>query len=175
VEVVVVEPEGFRDFVVRRSPALLRTGRLLTGQDASAHDLVQAALLKTWSRWDGIARGAEEAYVRRVMLSTFLTWRRRSWHGETPVALLPDSATATDPFADADLRSAVGQALGQLTRRQRAVVVLRYFDDLSEADAARALNCSLGTIKSQTSKALANLRKSSLRDLFQEEPSDDRT
>jgi RNA polymerase sigma-70 factor (sigma-E family) len=175
VEVVVVEPEGFREFVVRRSPALLRTGRLLTGQEASAHDLVQTALLKTWSRWERIGRGAEEAYVRRVMFSTFLTWRRRSWRGETPVALLPETAVATDPFADADLRSAVGQALGQLTRRQRAVVVLRYFDDLSEADTALVLDCSLGTVKSQTSKALANLRRSPLRHLFQEEPSDERT
>src|SRR5450432_1395536 len=87
VEVIVGEPDGFREFVVGRSPALLRTAQLLTGNESSAQDLVQAALLKTWDRWDGIGAGAQEAYVRRVMVSTFLGWRRRRWHREAPVSL----------------------------------------------------------------------------------------
>ena len=70
--VSVVEPAGFREFVMTRSPALLRTGLLMTGQEATAKDLVHSALLKTWSRWEGITSGAEDAYVRRVMVSTFL-------------------------------------------------------------------------------------------------------
>ena len=168
-----VEPEGFREFVVTRSPALLRTGLLMTGQEATAKDLVQAALLKTWSKWQTISAGAEEAYVRRVMVSTFLGWRRRRWRGETPVSQLPERSGGGDAFADADNRAAVAKALALLPPRQRAVVVLRYFNDLSEADTAHALNCSIGTVKSQTSKALANLRRSPLRRLFSEEPSDD--
>jgi RNA polymerase sigma-70 factor (sigma-E family) len=173
--VIVGEPDGFREFVVARSPALLRTAQLLIGQESSAQDLVQAALLKTWGRWEGIAAGAREAYVRRVMVSTFLGWRRRLWHREAPVSLVPERITSTDAFADADTRVAVATALAGLTARQRAVVVLRYFDDLSEADAALAMNCSVGTVKSQTSRALANLRRSPLRHLFVEEPSDDVT
>jgi RNA polymerase sigma-70 factor (sigma-E family) len=171
--VTVVEPDGFREFVQARSPSLLRTGLLLTGNERSAQDLVQAALLRTWSRWEGIGQGTEEAYVRRVMVSILLGWRRRRWNHETPVAQMPDQITSTDAFADADTRTAVSMALATLTSRQRAVVVLRYFDDLSEADTALALNCSVGTVKSQTSKALANLRRSPLRHLFAEEPSDD--
>lgn len=168
-----VAPDGFREFVVARSPSLLRTGLLLTGNERSAQDLVQTALLRTWGRWDGIGQGAEEAYVRQVMVSILLGWRRRRWHHETPVARMPDQITSTDAFADVDTRAAVATALGTLTRRQRAVLVLRFFDDLSEADTALALNCSVGTVKSQTSKALANLRRSPLRHLFAEEPSDD--
>ncbi len=156
-----------------RSPTLLRTALMLTGQPASAQDLVQATLLTTWHRWGSITAGAEEAYVRRVLISTFLRWRRRRWHGETPVSRMPDKTSTNDVFADADTRAAVGAALARLPARQRAVVVLRYVNDLSEADTAQALNCSIGTVKSQTSKALANLRRSSLRHLFSEEPSDD--
>ena len=124
-------------------------------------------------RWESITPGAEEAYVRRVLVSTFLCWRRRRWHGETPVSRMPDHTSTNDVFADADTRAAVGAALARLPARQRAVVVLRYVSDLSEADTAHALNCSVGTVKSQTFKALANLRRSSLRHLFSEESSDD--
>ena len=134
---------------------------------------MQAALLKTWSKWETISPGAEEAYVRRVMVSTFLGWRRRRWHGETPVSDMPEEPGASDVFADADNRAAVAAALALLPARQRAVVVLRYFNDLSEAATAHALKCSIGTVKNQTSKALANLRRSPLRLLLSEESSDD--
>jgi RNA polymerase sigma-70 factor (sigma-E family) len=171
--VIVGEPDGFREFVQTRSPGLLRVGRLLTGHEASAQDLVQAALLKTWSRWDHVDRQSAEAYVRRVMLSIFLSWRKRRWHGELPVGQVPDQQAIGDAFAASDLRDAVNAALAQLTRRQRAVVVLRYFEDLTEADTAAELGCAVGTVKSQASKALANLRQSSLRHLFDEEASHD--
>lgn len=165
------EPDGFREFVVARSPALVRSAWLLTGNEATAHDLVQTALAKVWSRWASVVRqDAPEAYVRRVMVSTFLTWSRRRWHGEVAVASVPDRLEPRDAFADADLRRSVAQALCALPSRQRAVAVLRYFDDLSEAQAAEALSCSVGTVKSQTSKALARLRScSQLRDLLEEE------
>jgi RNA polymerase sigma-70 factor (sigma-E family) len=169
------EPEGFREFVAARSPSLVRAAWLLTGNEATAHDLVQTALAKTWTRWERVTRqDAPEGYVRRVMLSTFLTWNRRRWRGEVAVAEVPDRADVRDSFADADLRRAVAGALRVLPPRQRAVVVLRYFDDLTVSQVADALGCSVGTVKSQTSRALASLRACpQLADVFAEEVSHD--
>jgi RNA polymerase sigma-70 factor (sigma-E family) len=152
------EPDGFRNFVTSRSPALVRSAWLLTGDEAAAQDLVQTALAKTWTHWDRIRQDAPEAYVRRVMVSTFLTWKRRKCHGEITVAVVPDRMLGRDAFADVDLRRSLTQALRGLPRRQRAVVVLRYFEDLTEAQTAAALGCSVGTVKSQSAKALAKLR-----------------
>lgn len=148
------EPEGFSDFVVARSPALLRTARLITRDAELAQDLVQAALAKAWPRWSRVE--APEAYVRTVMVHTYLTWRRRRWHGETPTGWLPESGT--DQWDAVDTRTVVKAALGALPPRQRAVIVLRYLDDLTEAQTADALGCTVGTVKSQTSKALMRLR-----------------
>jgi RNA polymerase sigma-70 factor (sigma-E family) len=156
---VVDEPDGFRVFVAARSAALVRSAWLLTGSEATAQDLVQTALAKTWARWPNVVRqDAPEAYVRRVMISTFLTWRRRRWHGELPVAVMPELPGSRDEFALADLRHAVESALGRLPRRQRAVLVLRFIDDLTEAATADIMGCSVGTVKSQTAKALITLR-----------------
>lgn len=170
-----IEPGGFRDFVVARSPALVRSAWLLTGNEATAQDLVQTALAKVWVRWARVTRhDAPEAYTRRVMVSTFLTWNRRRWHGEIAVASLPDRAATHDAFAEVDLRSLVAQALRALPSRQRAVVVLRFFDDLTEVQVADALGCSVGTVKSQTSKALNWLRGCpQLRGVWKEEVSRD--
>ena len=162
-------PEGFREFVTTHSHSLLRTGWLLAGNEATAQDLVQTALMKTWPRWDRLDVAGAEAYVQRVMLSTFLTWRRRRWHGEMPVAALPDLPEDRDVFRDSDLRAAVMKSLGSLPRRQRAVVVLRFFNDLTEVETAKVLGCSVGTVKSQTAKAFAHLRTSELADLITEE------
>jgi RNA polymerase sigma-70 factor (sigma-E family) len=154
-----LEPDGFREFVVARSPALLRSAWLLTGDKAAAEDLVQIALAKVWPRWTRLERGGGvEAYVRKVLVNAYLTGRRRRWHGETPTADLPEQAAAHDAHAATDLRMAVRAALADLPPRQRAVVVLRYFEDLTEAQTAQALECSVGTVKSQTAKALARLR-----------------
>lgn len=158
---MVQEPDGFREFVAARSPALVRSAWLLTGNEAEAQDLVQAALAKTWVRWPRLARqDAPEAYVRRVMVSTFLSWTRRRSRGELAVAALPERSDPRDPFAEADVRRAVRAALRTLPPRQRAVVALRYVDDLTEAQTAEALGCSVGTVKSQCAKALARLRGS---------------
>jgi len=171
----VSEPAGFRDFVAARSPALVRSAWLLTGNEATAEDLVQTALAKTWSRWAQLTRqDAPEAYVRRVMLSTYLTWHRRRWHGEVPVASVPDTLHAPDVHREADLRQTMAAALSTLPPRQRAVVVLRFFDDMTEAQAADALDCSVGTVKSQTAKALVKLRGCELlRGVLDEEVTND--
>lgn len=153
------EPDGFREFVALRTPALLRTGWLLTGDWFLAQDLVQDALSRVWPRWEGIRRkDAPETYVRKVMLTTYLSWRRRRWSGEIATGAPPDVVMDDDPYAAADLRQTLLVALGSLSPRQRAVEVLRFFDDLTEAQAADELGCSTGTIKSQSAKALAHLR-----------------
>jgi RNA polymerase sigma-70 factor (sigma-E family) len=167
----VSEPEGFREFVSARSAALVRGAWLLTGDEATAQDLVQTALEKTWLRWDRVTRkDAPEAYVRRVMLSTFLTWYRRRWRGELPVGTLPERPAPEDRTAAVDVRLAVAMALRGLPARQRAVVVLRFFDDLTETQVADALGCSVGTVKSQAFKALGRLRDGpELRDVLRGE------
>jgi RNA polymerase sigma-70 factor (sigma-E family) len=155
------EPDGFREFVAGRSRALLRTAWLLTGDWALAQDLVQTALAKTWPAWSRIQRSDDpEVYVRRILVTTYATWWRRRWRGEAPAAVLPERVNATDAFEEADRRAVVAAALATLTRGQRAVVVLRYFDDLTEAQTAAVLGCSVGTVKSQHARALAALRTS---------------
>jgi RNA polymerase sigma-70 factor (sigma-E family) len=125
-----------------------------------AQDLVQTSLGKVWPRWDRIERQDEpEAYVRRVMVTTYATWWRRRWRGEVPYTV-PDSVMVPDPLESVDQRAALTAALATLIRGQRAVVVLRYFHDLSEADTAAVLGCGVGTVKSQHSRALARLRAS---------------
>jgi RNA polymerase sigma-70 factor (sigma-E family) len=171
----VQEPAGFREFVAARSAALVRSAWLLTGDEAEAQDLVQTALFMTWSRWSRIMRqDAPEAYVRRVMLSTFLSWTRRRWRGEVPVGEVPDRAYPHDEFAGVDLRQSVRAALLDLPPRQRAVIVLRFFDDMTETQVADMLGCSVGTVKSQCAKALAKLRGcQALRGMLEEEVSRD--
>jgi len=159
------EPEGFSAFVAARSPALLRTAWLLTGSRAAAEDLVQEALARTWRVWPSVQRqDAPEAYVRTVMLHTFTGWSRRRWRGEIATEVLPEPGGA-DPMAQVDLARGVRLALADLPPRQRAVLVLRFYDDLTEAQTATAMGCTVGTVKSQTAKAMTALRASShLRD-----------
>jgi RNA polymerase sigma-70 factor (sigma-E family) len=142
----------FDEFVAARSTALLRTAYLLTHDHALAEDLLQTALTRSWLSWHRI-EGEPEPYVRRTMINTYASWWRRKWNGEQPTEQLPEGAAGDSP-ADPDL----WDALARLPRRQRAVVVLRYFEDLTEAQTAEVLGCSVGTIKSQTSKAFAKLR-----------------
>lgn len=148
---------GFDGFVATRSPALLRTAYLLTGDHGLAEDLLQTALAKCWFAW-GRIDGPPEPYVRRALVTTYATWWRRRWRGEWPAGELPDRG---DPAAttSVDDRDALWRALGALPRRQRAVVVLRYYEDLSESETAAALGISTGTVKSQAAKALSALRR----------------
>ena len=146
----------FDEFVATRSRVLLRTAYLLTGEHALAEDLLQTALAKSWFVW-GRIDGAPEPYVRRVLVTTYATWWRRKWIGERPAAALPE--VAVPAATSVEDRDALWRALGALPRRQRAVVVLRYYEDLSEAATAAALGISTGTVKSQAAKALAALRR----------------
>jgi len=145
------------EFIGRNSRVLLRSAWLLTGNWASAEDLVQTSLLQSWLHWDAIKADAPDFYVRRVLMNTFLSGQRRRWTRERPMAELPDRAAA-DELGSTELRQVIWRALSALPAKQRAVVVLRYFNDLSEAEAAHVLDCSVGTVKSQTSRALARLR-----------------
>jgi RNA polymerase sigma-70 factor (sigma-E family) len=151
------EPEGFRAFVEARSSALLRSGWLLTGDWTSAEDLVQTALAAAWPRW-GSLHHAPELYVRKIMVNTFLRWRQRRWNGEISTANLPELRAYGDVFAQVDSRATLTAALDRLPARQRAVVVLRYFADLTEVQTADAMGCSVGAVKSHASKALSRLR-----------------
>jgi RNA polymerase sigma-70 factor (sigma-E family) len=154
-----VEPEGFAQFVEARERALQRTAWLLTGDWALAEDLVQTALARSWPRWERIRRRDNpEIYVRRVMINTWSTWQRRKWRGEHASQAVPETPALGDLAAEVAMRVAVRQALDALTDRQRAVLVLRVFDDLSEAQVAQVLDCAIGTVKSTMSQALAKLR-----------------
>jgi RNA polymerase sigma-70 factor (sigma-E family) len=155
------EPPGLRDYVAARQRALLRTARMLTGDEQLAEDLVQTTLERVWPHWQRVARDRDpDAYVRRVMVNTYSSWWRRKWRRERPTFDLPEITTPDDDFARADLADALRRLLPTLTPRQRAVLVLRYYEDLTETATAEVLGCSVGTVKSQTSKALARLRLS---------------
>jgi RNA polymerase sigma-70 factor (sigma-E family) len=145
----------FEDFASTRYGGLLRTAYLLTQDRALAEDLVQATLAKCWLAWQRI--DDPSAYVHRAMVNTYTAWWRRRWNGEYPTEELPQHG-ADGGQTGADLRTDLGGALRRLPRRMRAVVVLRFYEDLSEAETARILGCSVGTVKSQTSRALAKLR-----------------
>jgi RNA polymerase sigma-70 factor (sigma-E family) len=152
--------EGFAQFVEARERALQRTAYLLTGDWGLAEDLVQTALARAWPRWERIMRRDDpQIYVRRVMVNTWITWNRRRWRGERPSARVPDTAAAGDVAEEATVRVGLRRALGSLTPRQRAVLVLRVYDDLPEAQVAHVLNCAVGTVKSTMSQALAKLRE----------------
>jgi RNA polymerase sigma-70 factor (sigma-E family) len=147
---------GFDEFVATRTAALLRTAYLLTGDHALAEDLLQTALAKCWFAW-GRIDGPPEPYVRRALATTYATWWRRKWRAEQATGRVPDVPVETGHAVEE--RDALWRALATLPRRQRAVVVLRYYEDLSEADTADALGITVGTVKSQAARALATLRR----------------
>lgn len=158
------EPEGFREFVVTRSPRLVRTAYLLTGDTHLARDLVQSALARTWPHWERVREGNPDAYVRTVMVRLNASWWRRRWRGEVPTEFLPEPGTATgggmpsatDALSD---RLTLAAALATLPPGQRRVVVLRYVEDLSVESVAHVLGCSEGTVKSQAARGLTKLRE----------------
>jgi RNA polymerase sigma-70 factor (sigma-E family) len=152
--------DDFTDFVRAASGSLLHTGWLLTGDRHRAEDLVQAALARTYVAWPRVRRDDATAYARRVLVNLHTDWwRRRPWR-ERPVDPLPDRQAADDGAARADQRDALARALARLGRRERAVVVLRYYADLPEAEVANLLGITAGTVKSAASRALAKLRVS---------------
>lgn len=153
-----VEDE-FREFVAARSAALLRTAYLLAGDWATAEDLLQSALTKTYLAWKRLGEiEAVEPYTRRVLVNTATSWWRRRWHGERPTEVLPERAVGDGHDALLE-RDALWPHVQALPARQRAVLVLRFYEDLSEAQTAALLGVSVGTIKSQCSRALSSLRQ----------------
>jgi RNA polymerase sigma-70 factor (sigma-E family) len=150
--------DSFREYVTARSGSLLRTAYLLTGNRADAEDLVQAALAKTYQAWDRIEdTRALDGYVRRAMVNTHISWWRRRRLDEYPTDEIPDQPVA-DHAAGSDLQDTLRRAVARLPQRMRAAVVLRYYEDMSEAEVADALGVSLGTVKSTVSRAVAKLR-----------------
>ena len=151
--------EVFRDFVTARGAALLRTAYLLVGDRGRAEDLLQTALVKTYVAWSRIRDiGALEAYVRRTMANTAVSWWRGRRFRERPVETVPDQPER-DETADGAERDAMWAYLRELPTKQRAVLVLRYYEGLSEAETAQVLGVSRGTVKSHASRALAALRR----------------
>ncbi len=144
---------GFDEFVAARSAALSRTAYLLTGDHHLAQDLVQSALIQAVKHWRRI-HTSPEAYVRRAMYHQNISWWRRRKITETPL-LTHDGAAVS---SDTDLRLTLDQALARLTPKQRTVLVLRFYEDLTEVETARALGLSTSTVKSTTRQSLARLR-----------------
>jgi RNA polymerase sigma-70 factor, ECF subfamily len=148
----------FRQFVAARSAALQRTAYLLVGDWAHAEDVLQTALTKTYLAWRRLGEiEAVEAYARRVLVTTATTWWRRRWHGERPTAVMPDRPVADVIEAHIE-RQALWRHVHALPARQRAVLVLRFYEDLTEVETARVLGVAVGTVKSQCARALATLR-----------------
>jgi RNA polymerase sigma-70 factor (sigma-E family) len=155
---VTPDEQSFSRWAGERQLALLRTAVLLTGDRHRAEDLVQDALVQVAVRWRRLRDGHPEAYARQVIVRGNISWWRK--HRHEVVAEVYDDARATaGDEAAADRRMLLDRALAALTPRQRATVVLRYYDDLSERETAEALGVSTGTVKSQTHLALRRLRE----------------
>ncbi len=151
--------EGLREFVLARGPALSRTAYLLTGDHSLADDLLQQALTRTAAHWRRVAAGGNpEGYVRRVMVNERTSWWRRRRYAEVSGDVIAEHASP-DASDTVIRRIALARALRALPPRQRAVLVLRFFADMTEAQTAEALDCSIGTVKSQAHHALVRLRE----------------
>lgn len=150
----------FEAYVSASQTRHLRTAFLLTGDQHLAEDLLQTALAKLYLAWHRVAsRESLDAYVRRIMVNENTSWHRRAWkRRETVVDVVPEHSNPADPYRMFDQRDRLWPLVQRLPARQRAAVVLRYYEDLSERDTAAILNCSVGTVKSQTSRAIATLR-----------------
>jgi RNA polymerase sigma-70 factor (sigma-E family) len=153
------QEEDFRRFVIDSRHRLVRTAYVLTGDYARAEDLVQTALVRTYRAWNRIERrDVPELYARRIVINLHASWWRRLSHrSEHATAFVPEVA-APDGTEAVDRRDQVWRAVLTLPPRMRAIIVLRFLEDLKESETAEILGCSLGTVKSQTSRALAKLR-----------------
>jgi RNA polymerase sigma-70 factor (sigma-E family) len=150
--------DEFTEFVIDSSKQLLGTAWLLTGDLGHAEDLVQAALAKAFSRWHQVQRADNRlAYVRRLMVNSHLSWRRRLTNTEQVLDVLPDHGEGDLQAAYAD-SDEMRRALMRLSPRVRTAIVLRFFDDLSEAVTAEVMGCSISTVNSHVTRGLAALR-----------------
>lgn len=152
----------FEEFAATRLPAVLAFAAVLTGQRATAEDIAQEVLIRAYARWHMIGGlDRPELYVRKMVLNEFLSWRRRSWR-LIPAEDAGDKATGADstldPAGQYAERAALLAEIGKLPRRQRAVLVLRYYEDRTDAEIAELLGCRPATIRAYASRALAALR-----------------
>jgi RNA polymerase sigma-70 factor (sigma-E family) len=149
----------FEEFAATRMPGVLRFAAVLTGDLADAEDLAQEVLTRAYSRWNRIGGlDRPDLYVRKMMLNEYLSWRRRPARQIPAGAGLEPASTASDHAQQYIEREALLAELGKLSRRQRAVLVLRYYEDRGDAEIAELLGCSRGTVRSHASRALAALR-----------------
>jgi RNA polymerase sigma-70 factor (sigma-E family) len=153
----VADDDAFRAFVEANGATLLHAARLLTGDHHRGEDLVQTALTRLYLKWDRV--DAPLAYARKALVTAHIDSTRRRWWGERPTEVLPELASAESAETDeVDERDELRRLLGGLAARERAVVVLRYYCDMSEQDTASTLGMPVGTVKSTCSRALARLR-----------------
>ncbi|WP_139978402.1 SigE family RNA polymerase sigma factor [Nocardioides litoris] len=154
------DDDAFAAFVHGRSAALHRAAYLMVGERALAQDLVQEALVKTYAAWPRLRQPENaEAYCRKAITTTAISWfRRRRWTHERPADALPEPAGGPDVAGGVTQSRWLWDALQTLPARQRACIVLRYYEDLTEAQTAAAMGCAVGTVKSQTAAAIARLR-----------------
>ena len=150
--------DDFDAYVRARTPALIRTAYLLTGDQHRAEDLVQDALIRTLRAWGRIWSTNPDAYTRKVMYNLNISWWRTRRSSEIVTERVPERSADADEAYASVTRLALQRALAQLTARQRATIVLRFFEDVSEIETADLLGVSVGTVKSTTSRALAKLR-----------------
>ena len=153
------EDDAFERFVAEHSPALLRSAYALTGDRGYAEDLVQAALMRTYRHWERvISADSPFAYAHRILFTTYHSGRRRRRVRE--VFGMKADPTVMAPHQELDERDRIERSLQELTPGQRAVIVLRFLEDRTVEETAHLLGCSLGTVKSQTARAIARLRLS---------------
>jgi RNA polymerase sigma-70 factor (sigma-E family) len=150
----VADDAAFRAFVETNGAALLHAARLLTGDHHRGEDLVQTALTRLYLKWDRVE--APLAYTRKALVTAHIDSTRRRWWGERPTEILPE--VADEVSNEIDERDELRRLLSGLPARERAVIVLRYYCDMSEQDAAATLGIPVGTVKSTCSRALARLR-----------------
>ncbi len=151
--------ESFREFVGARTAQLSRVALLLTGDVHLAEDLVQQTLLRVAERWRRVSTAHDpDAYVRRMLYNQHVSWWRRTG-SRAVLRSEPPERAGPDSSANVVATVMIHRALARLAPRQRAVLILRYFEDLTEAQTADALDCAVGTVKSQTRDALAKLRR----------------
>jgi RNA polymerase sigma-70 factor (sigma-E family) len=153
-----VEPVPFEQFARERGPALLRLAAVLAGDRSTAEDVVQEVLIRVARRWTAIAAmDARDGYVRRMVVNEYLSWRRK-WGRLVPSAVITADDTVPDHATAHAQRAELSQLLDQISPKQRAVLVLRFYEDLDDAAIAGVLGCSVGTVRSHASRGLAFLR-----------------
>jgi len=149
----------FDEYAAARGSALLRLAYVLTGDRHAAEDLVQDVLATAYRKWRRVGAADDvDAYVRTMLVRRHVSWRRRRWHGEVATGDALDRPASGDHVERQATHEALWQLLATLPPRQRAVLALRYYDDQSDAQVAEALGCTVSTVRSQASRALAALR-----------------